>query len=69
MKRTKSIECDSFYGGNQEILRSRIPATPREKTNQARRYVAGRARDADDCRLLLDALGLLEPVAGEEVAS
>ncbi|MFE6871243.1 hypothetical protein ACFVFS_32380 [Kitasatospora sp. NPDC057692] len=40
---------------------------PPEVRARARRAVASRARDAEDCRLLLDALGLLEPAdpAGE----
>ncbi|MET8699764.1 hypothetical protein ACFVUH_17010 [Kitasatospora sp. NPDC058032] len=34
---------------------------PPEVRERARRTVAARARNAEDCRLLLDALGLLEP--------
>ncbi|MFE7191500.1 hypothetical protein [Kitasatospora sp. NPDC057541] len=34
---------------------------PPEVRTRARRTVAARARDTEDCRLLLDALGLLEP--------
>jgi hypothetical protein len=37
---------------------TRIPPTTPEQRDAARRYVAGRSRDADDQALLLDALGL-----------
>ncbi|MER5355686.1 hypothetical protein ABT093_35835 [Kitasatospora sp. NPDC002551] len=39
---------------------------PPEVRARARRAVAARARDAEDCRLLLDALGLLEHAAPAE---
>jgi hypothetical protein len=37
-------------------------ARRRETRRRARRAVASRAVDADDCRLLLDSLGLLDGV-------
>jgi hypothetical protein len=37
---------------------TRIPPITEEQQDQARRYVARSARDADDEALLLDALGL-----------
>ncbi|WP_344339931.1 hypothetical protein [Kitasatospora putterlickiae] len=39
---------------------------PPEVRARARRAVAARARDAEDCRLLLDVLGLLEGAAPAE---
>jgi hypothetical protein len=53
----------SVGGRDLSALRSR-PLTPAEIT-VARRTVAAHARDAADCRVLLDALGLLNYPNGD----
>jgi hypothetical protein len=42
-----------------------LSANSHDEQQRAARYTASQAADADDCRQLLDALGLLPPTAKE----
>jgi len=45
-----------------------LPEASEEQVNKARAFVAGQARDAEDCAMLLDMLGLPPLEAQEKTA-